>query len=189
MSSVPETIQSEILLSVGDSVRVPYSGNPDLQVPYLHFRKYPIKHGKYVITSIWKHPKAEDASQASSYCYTFRKVKEESVFRSLKFGCGHNLHKDKEECSEEYLSTEFRYNCVDWDNLLRAGIVNSRAYHAEDSRAKEFKEELSNLLERYGATLIINRHYDGPRDDDGYNSIGVKMRNKAEVDLGTFFPT
>ena len=168
MSSVPETIQSEILLSVGDSVRVPYSGNPDLQVPYLHFRKYPIKHGKYVITSIWKHPKAEDASQASSYCYTFRKVK---------------------EYSEEYLSTEFRYNCVDWDNLLRAGIVNSRAYHAEDSRAKEFKEELSNLLERYGATLIINRHYDGPRDDDGYNSIGVKMRNKAEVDLGTFFPT
>ena len=191
MKPLPELVVGKLLLSLGDSVFVPakvLQNSPDgrtwgTEVPYLHFRKSPVKSGLYVVSDIWMHPKATDPSTASSYCYTLVKVREDRTWTN-DWRSRRTLQSSF--TPEDLSTTKLPYNCLDWDILIKEGKVKTDVYKpGERFNLDEFKKDLGQVLYKHKASLSICREYDGPWDEDGTTVLRVVVNGENKGTLAT----
>lgn len=192
MKSPPESVTGKLLLKPGDSVFVPgkiLKNSPDgrtwgTEVPYLHFRKSPVKDGLYVVSDIWMHPKATDPNVPSSYCYTLVRVREDRTWTK-----GWRVRLRTSFTPEDLSSTKLPYNCVDWDNLIRDEIVETAAYTpGEKFDLDEFRKDLGQVLYKHKVTLSIDKKFFDDWDEHGTDHLVVLVNGEIKGDLGTNFP-
>lgn len=111
-----------------------------------------VKKGSYKLVEIELHPKAspEEVDNLKSYCYSFRRVKDDGCLSS---GSG------------------FRYNCLKFDELIaqRKVIV--------PLNKDKFVKDLRSLLAKHQVSLSAGWDFDGPWDEVGYVSIFVNSHD------------
>jgi hypothetical protein len=194
MKSPPESVTGKLLLKPGDSVFVPgkiLKNSPDgrtwgTEVPYLHFRKSPVKDGLYVVSDIWMHPKATDPNVPSSYCYTLVRVREDRTWTNER-----RNHRTLRSCfsPEDMSETKLPYNCLDWDQLLRDQVVTSYAYTpGEKFDMDEFRKDLGQVLYKHKVTLSVDTKFSDDWDEHGTNHLVVLANGEIRGDLGSDFP-
>jgi hypothetical protein len=194
MKSPPESVTGQLLLKTGESVFVPSKNlrnSPDgrtwgTEVPYLHFRKSPVKGGLYVVSDIWMHSKATDPNVPSSYCYTLVRVRDD---RTWTKGWRGELRLRTSFTPEDISGTKLPYNCLDWDQLLRDQVVTSYAYTpGEKFDMDEFRKDLGQVLYKHKVTLSVDTKFSDDWDDYGTDHLVVLANGEVKGDLGHDFP-
>lgn len=194
MKSLPNSVAGQFLLKPGDSVFVPrksLQNSPDgrtwgTEVPYLHFRRSPVKGGLYVVSEIWMHPKATDPDVPSSYCYTLVKVREDRTWTN---GWRELRTLRTTFTKEDLTSTELRYNCLDWDELIREGKVETQVYTpGEKFDLDEFRKDLGRVLYKHKVTLVVDERYSDDLDEYGTGNLVVMANGEIRANLGDEYP-